>query len=308
MLKDLMRLFKNISGAAIGFAFVCIVLYLTTLTVSASPNISSTYPNYWGWNDVMGWIDFYDTKTINIGSNQTTTGYAGSSAGYISLDCATTYSGNICGTSNYGVYNPGNGNLTGWGWNNTYGWISFDCHNNGGCGSGPSSSTYQVEINPATGDFGGTNTVDFAWNDIVGWISFNCSDYGGCGTSIFKVNTTWQSTSTSGYLDSTTYDTGVAGGAELNSIVWQGPSLPAGTAVRFQIAASSTPNGPWNFIGPDGTGNGYYVGLGAPGSSIQLDYVLHNNQRYFRYRVILVSDQTQKLTPTVNSISVNWSP
>lgn len=278
-----------------------------TVSIALATNITSTYPYYFGWNDVVGWLDFYQSgnSNVTVASNATTTGYASSSAGDFSLDCATTRGGNVCGTSNYGVYNLGNGNLTGWAWNDTYGWVSFDCHNNGGC----DSSAYEVLIDTTSGDFSGA--TDFAWNDAIGWISFNCNDYGGCPPN-FKVNTTWTSTSTSGYLTSTTYDTGVNGGAELNSIVFQSPSsLPNGTNVRFQIATSNSASGPWDsskFVGYDGTSNTYYTGQGTPNTSIPLNYVLHNNQRYFRYKIILLSDSAQKLTPTINSITVNWSP
>jgi hypothetical protein len=297
---------KSILSTTVVTVFIFIAFFLTVRPASAATNISSTA--HWAWNDSIGWMDFYSNLNVYVSSTATTTGYASSSARDISLDCATTRGGNICITAaNYGVYNPGSGKLTGWGWNDVYGWISFDCNNvPGGC-----SSPYEVQIDPVSGDFSG-----WAWNDVIGWFSFNCKDpppSGICGTSPYKVNTTWTATSTFGYLDSSTYDTGVAGGAELNSIVWQGPPLPNGTSVKFQIAASNSPSGPWNssnFVGYDGTSNTYYpkTGLGTPGTSIPLDYFLHNNQRYFRYRVTLVSDQAEQLTPTVNSIIINWSP
>ena len=158
----------------------------------------------------------------------------------------------------------------------------------------------------------------YAWSDIVGWVSFNCIDYGWCGTSNYKVVTTWIATSTSVYLDSSTFDTGIAGGAQLNSIMWLGGFTSAtstcpGTAfkVGFQIAASSTPSGPWNFIGPGGTSNSVYEAFpnpSQPGVSIPLDYTLHNNQRYFRYRVLLFSDQSQSQSPRVDDVIINWSP
>lgn len=271
--------------------------------VSAATNIDAAIADHWAWSDILGWIDFYDGGNSNITvTSQKLTGYASSSAGYISLDCATAPGGqNICGTSNYGVINDGAGNLSGWGWNDVYGWFSFYCGNTSGCGT----SSYRVYID-ASGNF-----QDYAWNDALGWVSFNCANTSGCGTSSYKVKTSWVATSTAGTLDSSTFDTGVAGGAQVNSILWSG-SLPAGTAVSFQLAGSNSASGPWVYQGPDGTANTWYylnatnVGAG-PGESIRTDYVLHNNARYFRYRVKLVSNQSQTASPSVDAIHINWS-
>ncbi len=260
----------------------------------AATNISPTNTSHWAWNDFAGWIDFYNTNTITVTSQQLS-GYASSSIGDISLDCATTRAGNICGTSNYKVTNDGAGNLSGWGWNDAYGWISFDCGNYGGCGQ----SSYRAYID-ASGNF-----FNYAWNDLIGWISFNCADGGLCGASNYKVMTSWVAVSTTGTLDSSTYDTGVVGGAALNSVLWHG-SRPPGTSVQFQFAVSNTSTGPWDFIGPDGTSSTYYTG--GLDVSIKLDSYLLSNYRYFRYRVILVSNQAQTLSPRVDDVIVNWSP
>jgi hypothetical protein len=264
-------------------------------------NISSASGEFWAWGDVIGWMDFHFTHTITV-SSQKLTGYASSSVGDISLDCQTTSIGDICGTSDYKVLNDGTGALSGWGWNDTYGWISF-------CGgqatsSCPGTVAYQVRINGATGVFE-NDGINYAWNDIVGWISFNCANYGGCGTSDYKVVTSWRSSSTSGYLDSSTFDTGVSGGAQINSIVWHGVQ-PSGSQVNFQIAASNSTSGPWSYLGSNGAGS-YYSSLGS-GVSIPLDYTFHNNQRYFRYRVTLVANQSNSLSPRVDDIVVHWSP
>ncbi len=264
---------------------------------SAGTNIRDSAGNYWAWNDIMGWMDFHDTHTIIVGPYGLT-GYASSSFGEVSLDCHTTSIGNICGTSNYQVLNDGNGNLSGWGWNDQAGWISF-C---GGQGTSacPGLIGYEVLANANMGIFTG-----WAWNDPVGWISFNCSNVpGSCGTSQYDVETTWVATSTTGYLESTTYDTGIIGGAQINSILWKG-SQPAGTSVNFQFAGSNATSGPWNYTGPSGSNSYYTTGPAVP---LPVDYALHNNQRYFRYKVQLVSDQAQRNTPRVDDVIVNWSP
>jgi len=269
-------------------------LFFFVEITEAATNISATTTAHWAWNDTIGWIDFYNTNTITV-SSANLTGYASSTVGDISLDCHTARGGNVCGTSDYQVTNDGAGNLSGWGWNDNYGWVSFDCNNTGGCGT----SNYRAYID-TNGNF-----QNYAWNDSIGWISFNCANTGICGSSNFEVLTAWAPTSTVATLDSTTYDTGLAGGAQLNSVLWHG-NLPGGTAVRFQFAVSNSSGGPWNFMGTDGTNNTYYST--GPDASLRLDYSLFNNARYFRYRIFLVSNQSQSLTPSVDEILINWSP
>ncbi len=285
---------KNLSGILI-FSFISFLNFVFFAGIAgATTNISSSTSAHWAWNDLIGWLDFYNTNTITV-SSFGLTGYASSTAGDISLDCHTTRSGNICDTSNYQVTNDGSGNLSGWGWNDTYGWISFDCNNNSGCGE----SNYRVYID-ANGDF-----QNYAWNDASGWLSFNCANYVGCGSSNYRVTTAWVATSTTATLDSSTYDTGSASGAQLNSVLWHG-NLPTGTSVRFQFAVSNSSSGPWSFMGTDGTSNTYYNT--GPDASLKLDYSFFNNFRYFRYRISLISDQSQRNSPRVDEVLINWSP
>ncbi len=107
-----------------------------------------------------------------------------------------------------------------------------------------------------------------------------------------------------GFLDSTTLDTGIALGAQLNSLLWHG-SLPGGTSVGFQFATSSSSGGPWSYTGSDGTINSFYTT--QPGVPLSLPYTFTGIQ-YFRYRVTLTSDPSQTLTPRVDDININWSP
>lgn len=127
----------------------------------------------------------------------------------------------------------------------------------------------------------------------------------------------------SGTLDSATFDTGVASGTQLNSFVWQGSTpcssggSPTCSSVDFQFAVSNSSSGPWNFEGPDGTSHSYFCGSAS--TSIPLvstncsgggtgGYNLFSGYRYFRYQVILFADSSDAYTPTVSSVSVNWSP
>lgn len=140
------------------------------------------------------------------------------------------------------------------------------------------------------------------------WTSATSTSYSGI-IAVFRsiYNTAYYATGT---LDSAIFDTGVASGTQLNSMLWRG-TVPAGTAVKFQLAASASASGPWNYVGPDGTANTYFSGTsGSPISlySTSNGYSLFNGYRYFRYRITLFSDPAQLYSPTVNSVVVNWSP
>ncbi|MBU6500673.1 MAG: hypothetical protein KGJ89_03580 [Patescibacteria group bacterium] len=286
------------------FIAVCGV-FLRLPAANASTNISATTTDHWAWSDVIGWIDFYNTLTVTV-SSTALSGYASSSAGDISLDCATTRGGNICSPSNgnYYVSNDNSGNLAGWGWNDTYGWVSF-------CG-GQGTANCPGAVSYLTYILGNGKFEGWAWNDIVGWLSFNCNNYSDCDTNAsttqYRVTTSWQPSSTIGTLDSSTFDTGVNAGAQLNSVMWNGPTPPGGTSVKFQFASSNSSSGPWTtYIGTDGTSNTYYTPSG-PNVPVRLSYTLHNNYRYFRYRVSLFSNSSSTLTPEVDDIIINWSP
>jgi len=293
-----------VAGALAAFIFI-------PAHALAATNINSTTSQHFAWNDEIGWIDFYSTGNVNVSSSQLS-GYASSSVGSVSLDCATSPSGNICVTSNYKVANNGGGSLSGWAWNDEIGWISFYWGNTSAnpavsstsmCNtySAPYSSWCGVTIN-SSGVFQG-----FAWNDVVGWISFNCNNTLSCGTSNYEVATSWAATSATGTLDSQTFDTGVASGAQLNSITWKGGAIPTGASVGFQIAVSNSSSGPWNFIGPGGTSGSTYV-ASVSGAPIPLGNYVSLAGRYFRYRVILSTNPAQTQSPSVTSVIVNWSP
>ncbi len=282
---------------------VACLLFLVAAVAFAVTDIDSTYR--YAWNDVIGWIDFYSTGTVYIHDDgDKIEGYAYSpSIGFISLNCITTPNGDICSgpAGHWKVANDGSGNLSGWAWNDVIGWISFDSYTVG------SPFTYQVVINPVTGDFSG-----WAWNDVIGWISFNCANPGtagcnpGSGGSDYKVKTNWGALPLGGNLTSSIFDTQVASGTAINTIMWQG-SKPSGTNVKFQIASSNSPSGSWTYRGPDGTNNTYY----APANSnipVQINLLYHNNHRYFRYKVFLESDSGRTQSPIVNDIIINWSP
>ncbi|MBI2279047.1 MAG: hypothetical protein HYU81_03230 [Candidatus Brennerbacteria bacterium] len=316
-------------GIKIAFwILIAIVLSLTAfaaLRAGAATNVSSASNERLAWDDENGWWDFYSTNTVTIYGTRLE-GYASSTVGDLSLDCATTASGNVCASSNYGVCNgPGphatdgacasgdaSGDLTGYAWNDAMGWVSFNCNQSSHGGANNCvSSNYKVSID-ANGNFSG-----YAWNDVAGWLSFNCADAGGssCGDSNYKVITSWRATSTFAYLESSVFDTERSEGGALQSIVWQG-SQPSGASVDFQIATSSSSSGPWTFYGPGGSSVAYYgaecplSGIASPGAGPDKAICVDKNAgaaRYLRYKIRLRSNLLQTQTPSVDDVILIWT-
>lgn len=285
-----MEYFKKIIAVLI--VFFGLGLFLIAF---AATNIDSNYR--YAWNDNLGWIEFYSTNNVIVYYDRIE-GYANSSVGSIALNCNSTPNGNICGgpAGNWKISNDGNGNLSGWAWNDVIGWISFDSVTAG------SGYFYQTIINPTTGEFSG-----WAWSESVGWISFNCSNTGTCGTSNYKVFTAWNNLPIVSVIISSIFDTSSVGGASINSIIWKG-NLPIGTSVKFQVASSNDSAGPWNYIGPAGTSSEDDVYSAGSDTTIPVNLSHHNNKRYVRYKAYLSSNPSKTQTPTVYDIIINWGP
>lgn len=101
----------------------------------------------------------------------------------------------------------------------------------------------------------------------------------------------------SGYLDSSTFDTG-SNTTSYTTINWQPTSQDPAATVKFQIA-SNNDNTTWNYIGPNGTNATYYMTSGESISSV------NNNNRYIRYRAYLSTTNTTK-NPTITSVGINY--
>ncbi len=275
----------------VGLLALGYLLFAAPAALAAS-NIDATYR--WAWNDVIGWIDFQFGANPNVEvRDDRLLGYASSSVGYISLECATGPPGSDCSVS-YGVSNT-NGTLSGWAWNDAIGWISFNCANTATCGA----ANYAVRV--SGGEFSG-----WAWNDAIGWISFNCANTVTCGEVDYKVRTDWSPPVATGILESAIFDSGVKGGPLWHTILWQG-ALNGGE-VKFLIASSESSSGPWQFIGPDGTSATYYGGgLTGPDTPIALTFTDHNNKRYIRYRMYLTSSADGQ-SPRVDDVTLGYSP
>lgn len=168
-------------------------------------SIVSTMPllvdsvNRWAWNgNGLGWIDFNPSEgnvRVTMGEGDFF-GYAraanaasGASLGFFSLNCLTP--GNC--VHPYRVSSDANGNLSGFAWNDIFGWVSFSCandHNPDLSGVQPFCAAnggfdYRVTVATTTGVFSG-----WAWMPAFGWISFNCNNSGignTCGTVSYHV-------------------------------------------------------------------------------------------------------------------------
>jgi uncharacterized repeat protein (TIGR01451 family) len=72
-------------------------------------------------------------------------------------------------------------------------------------------------------------------------------------------------------------------------------TVPANTALRFQVAASNSSVGPFSFVGPDGTAATFFTTSGASLSQF-------NGNRYLKYKAYL-STTDSTVTPTLNDVT-----
>jgi len=77
-----------------------------------------------------------------------------------------------------------------------------------------------------------------------------------------------------------------------STLSWNG-STPANTSLQFQVAGSNNVNGPFSFVGPDGTGATFFTT-----SPVQLSPQFYNF-RYLEYKAYLATTDSN-VTPTLN--------
>ena len=86
----------------------------------------------------------------------------------------------------------------------------------------------------------------------------------------------------------------VGGSAAWSTISWNA-SVPANTTLRFQAAASNSVNGPFTFVGPDGTAGTFF----SSGGSL----ARFNGNRYLKYSAAFTSSSSTA-TPTLNDVTI----
>jgi Carboxypeptidase regulatory-like domain/Domain of unknown function (DUF4214) len=79
------------------------------------------------------------------------------------------------------------------------------------------------------------------------------------------------------------------------SLSWNA-TVPANTTLQFQVAASNNADGPFNFVGPDGTAATFFT------TSPATIFILNGN-RYLKYKAYLTTTNST-VTPTVNDVTV----
>ncbi len=96
----------------------------------------------------------------------------------------------------------------------------------------------------------------------------------------------------SGIFDGNPY---AGGTAQWTTLSWNA-TVPAGTDLKFQVAGSNSINGPFNFVGPDGTNATFFTTSGA-------SLAQFNGLRYLKYQAFLsTTDPTQ--TPLLNDVTL----
>ncbi|MDD5749744.1 MAG: hypothetical protein PHO91_03090 [Patescibacteria group bacterium] len=157
--------------------------------------------------------------------------------------------------------------------------------------------SFPATINKAAG---------YDWEGYIRAMTANCSNIYALTSNtgrefvIFSTEETDCGYASAGVLESSTFDTGVDQ-VVYNWIAWSGV-WPVGTQIRFQLASSSNNDGPWNFVGPDGTNSSYYT------QSAQefINYNHHLNQRYFRYKLFLESSSSLEV-PLLEKVTISYS-
>jgi uncharacterized repeat protein (TIGR01451 family) len=102
---------------------------------------------------------------------------------------------------------------------------------------------------------------------------------------------------TSGNFTSSPRDANPPAGDEptWSTLSWTA-TVPGVTTLQFQVAASSSATGPFNFVGPDGTSATFFTASGASLSQF-------NGNRFLEYKAFFTTtDGTQ--TPTLNDVTV----
>ena len=101
---------------------------------------------------------------------------------------------------------------------------------------------------------------------------------------------------TTGNLVSSTKDSNPAAGLTpiWSTLSWNA-STPANTTLQFQIAGSNNADGPFSFVGPDGTSGTFFT---TSPSSLPLLY----NRRYAKYKAYLATTDSA-VTPVINDVT-----
>ncbi len=149
------------------------------------------------------------------------------------------------------------------------------------------------------------------------WIRSSPTTYAN-GSRVLSADSggTWSADTTRDYNFKAYMQTGFAASGDLTSGVrdgnptpplvtnWTGftwnATVPANTTLRFQLAGSNNPGGPFNFVGPDGTAATFYT-ISGTGSLTPF-----NGKRYLKYKAYFTTTDSA-MTPTVSDVTACFS-
>ena len=149
-----------------------------------------------------------------------------------------------------------------------------------------------------------------SWKTYTSWTYTGYGDPVWVGLSVFTHQHSVISGSFSNFIFNDGGDTRADAGAYTSpvydagrTVTWGNLSweetLPSGTDVELQVAFSANEEGPWNFVGPDGTSGTKFTtssGQSVHGSP---------SSRYCRYKAYLTGDGTD--TPTLGTVELGFS-
>ena len=171
------------------------------------------------------------------------------------------------------------------------------------------ASTYAGGIalftDSAKGSFTGNDAYSggallISTNSGGSWTPRNLSGVGIDGVFITYMGSSGSGFVSSGNLTSSVKDSNPGTGSTTwSTLAWANATLPAGTSIKFQAAASNASTGPFNFVGPDGTAASFFTATNAPLSQF-------NGNRFLKYRAYLASNSSAA-TPTLNDATTCYS-
>lgn len=123
-------------------------------------------------------------------------------------------------------------------------------------------------------------------------IALVVNGFGASSCANFQSNLSALAYNGSGTYTSAVYDAGRS--VTWDTITWSA-TTPTGTAVEFQVATSSSPDGPFTYVGPDGTSGTYFT---TSGTAIYTG----TTGRYASYQATLTGNGTN--TPTLSRVDL----
>lgn len=133
-------------------------------------------------------------------------------------------------------------------------------------------------------------------------VVFQSTNSGGAWTAqtwdwVFQTVMTSRRYVTTGDLTSSLKDANPAPGSLVSwgSLAWSA-TTPAGTSIKFHVAASNTANGAFHFVGPDGTANTYFTSNFSSLSQF-------NGNRFLKYKAYL-STTNDSVTPALHDVTI----